>query len=319
MTISTNIPQYDAQHYAVVDLGSNSFHLLITRINNDKITTVNKVKRKVRLAAGLNEQNELSIEAINNGLSCLRLFAKHLCSIPQKNIRIVATATLRIATNRDAFIDQANQILPVNIKLLSGEEEAKTIYSGVAFTSDNRCETKRLVIDIGGASTELIIGKGFTADKAMSLNLGCVSFRERFFPKGLLTKQNFESAIKAASDIINPICNDYINLGWQSVVGSSGTMQALAEILAYRQQAIIITPNFLQEIKQALIDCKSLDKITTSNNALAGLRSDRVAVLASGLSILIAIFNCLNIKELELSTGALREGVLFEMNPFQDS
>ena len=311
----TEIPQYDANHYAVVDLGSNSFHLLITRLHNNKIEIVNKVKHKVRLAAGLNEHHELSIDAITRGLDCLSVFAKHLASIPVLNIRIVATATLRIAKNRNAFINNANKILPLNLNLLSGEQEANTIYSGVAHTCQNTLTQKRLVIDIGGASTELIIGQGFNANKAISLNVGCVSFREKYFTNGRLSKENFTMAINAASDNIQPISADFINIGWQSVVGNSGTMQALAEILTFRQQAMVITADFLQAIKQALINCRTIDAITTENLSFKGLRADRVPVLASGLSIIIALFNCLQIKELTLSAGALREGLLFEMIP----
>ncbi|PCH94425.1 MAG: phosphatase [Gammaproteobacteria bacterium] len=315
MQTPDEIPQYNKQHYAVVDLGSNSFHLLITCLHHNKIETVNKVKRKVRLAAGLNEHNELSLDAIERGLDCLRLFAKHLASIPPNNIRIVATATLRIAKNRDAFINQANEILPLDLKLLSGEQEATTIYSGVAHTCGNNLKQKRLVLDIGGASTELIVGQGFTANNAVSLNLGCVSFREKYFVAGQFTHENFATAIDIASSIIEPYCADFINFGWQVVVGGSGTMQALAEILTFRQQAVVIKIDFLLEIKAALIHCKTLDAISRENSFFAGLRLDRAPVLASGLSILIALFNCLAIKELELSSGALREGLLFEMLP----
>ena len=318
MEISNKIPQYDDQHYAVVDLGSNSFHLLIIRLSDNKIKKVNKVKRKVRLAAGLNEQLELNADAINRGIDCIRLFAKHLATIPLSNIRIVATATLRIAKNRNDFLNRANEILPVDIKLLSGEQEAETIYSGVAHTCKNNCAQKQLVLDIGGASTELIIGQDFTANKAISLNLGCVSFREKYFANGQLTDGNFVTAINAASHIIESISADYIKLGWQSVVGSSGTMRALAEILAFQKRPMVITADFLQEIKQALIACKTIDSITVNKGAFEGLRADRSPVLASGLCILIALFNCLQIKELKLSTGALREGLLFEMLPLNN-
>jgi len=313
MNNSNKIPQYDAKHYAVVDLGSNSFHLLIIHLDDNKIKTVNKVKRKVRLAAGLNEHLELSNDAIDRGLDCLTLFAKHLATIPLSNIRIVATATLRIAKNRNDFLNRANTILPLEIKLLSGVQEAETIYSGVAHTCKSNFDQKQLVIDIGGASTELIIGQGFTANRTISLNLGCVSFREKYFTDGQLTETNFTGAINAASHIINPISADFSKFGWQSVVGSSGTIRALAEILSFRQQEIIISESFLQEIKQALIDCKSISNIT-----FEGLRADRTPVLASGLCILIALFNCLKIKELKLSTGALREGLLYEMLPFKN-
>ena len=310
--VSQHNTKYTNSHYAVIDLGSNSFHLLITQLVNNQIEVVDKVKQKIRLASGLNSRNELSNEAIIRGLDCLTLFSKHLSGIPLSNIRIVTTATLRIATNRDDFLIPANEILPLKINLLSGEQEAKTIYSGVAHTSQGGCNKKRFVIDIGGASTELIIGQAFDAKHAVSLNLGCVSYKEKFFSDGLLTEENFSNAISAASKVITPISEDFINLGWQSVLGSSGCMQALAEILDDRQQPVIITATFMQEVKQELIHCKSIDNIQ-----LSGLRSDRKPVLASGLSILIALFNVLEITELTLSTGALREGLLYEMIPSQ--
>jgi exopolyphosphatase/guanosine-5'-triphosphate,3'-diphosphate pyrophosphatase len=310
--MSQHNTKYTNSHYAVIDLGSNSFHLLITQLVDNKIEIVDKVKQKVRLASGLNSRNELSNEAIIRGLGCLTLFSKHLINIPLSNIRIVTTATLRIAVNRDDFLTPANKILPLKINLLSGELEARTIYSGVAHTSQGGCHKKRLVIDIGGASTELIIGQGFEAKHAISLNLGCVSYKEKFFSNGLLTEENFSTAIYAASNIITPVAEDFLKLGWQSVLGSSGCMQALAEILRDRQQPIIINLTFMQEIKQELIHCKNIGDIQ-----LSGLRDDRKPVLASGLSILIALFNVLEINELTLSTGALREGLLYEMIPSQ--
>jgi exopolyphosphatase/guanosine-5'-triphosphate,3'-diphosphate pyrophosphatase len=302
--------RYTSSHYAVVDLGSNSFHLQITEHVSNQVKVVDKIKQKVRLAAGLNDNNELNQDAINRGLDCLTLFSQHLSNIPVSNVRIVATAALRIAINRDDFITPANKILPVKINLLSGVQEAKTIYSGVAHTCQDNLDKKRFIIDIGGASTELIIGQAFEAKHAISLNLGCVSFKEKFFSDDLLTEENFASAIAAASNIITPNAKEFINLGWQSVLSSSGTMQALAEILRDRQQPIVITSAFLQEIKQALINCETIDNI-----ALSGLRADRAPVLASGLSILIALFQVFNITELTLSTGALREGLLYEMLP----
>jgi len=309
------IPQYDESHYAVVDLGSNSFHLLITQLvtsqSGKSIRTVNKVKQKVRLAAGLDNNNFLTDEAIKRGLDCLKIFSQHLTSIPVDNTIIVATAALRIAANNQKFFDAAKLILPKKIKLLSGEQEAKTIYAGVAHTS--KCEhlsAKQLVIDIGGASTEIIVGSGCTSKKVVSLNIGCVSLLEKYFTDGLLTKEGFSRCIADATEVINTVKAEFIQLGWQSAIGSSGTIQAMAEILTQRKQPPIITLEFLNEIQQTLIHCKTIDNIE-----IAGLRADRKAVLASGLSILIALFVCLNIEELCLSSGALREGLLFELVP----
>jgi exopolyphosphatase/guanosine-5'-triphosphate,3'-diphosphate pyrophosphatase len=317
VSLNQVIPQYDDNHYAVVDLGSNSFHLLITQLNTSEttpsLTTVNKVKQKVRLAAGLDKNNILSDEAIARGLACLNVFSLHLATIPVKNILIVATAALRIAKNNDVFFKAANNILPKNIKLLSGEQEAKTIYAGVAHTSEfspQTCQAKKLVIDIGGASTEIIVGESCNAKKLVSLDIGCVSFLGKFFTDSLLKKESFERCIAAAETVINGVKDEFIQLGWQSAVGSSGTMQAMIEILNERQQPPIITLEFLLDVQQSLINCGSIDNI-----GIPGLRVDRKAVLASGLSILIALFNCLQIKTLQLSSGALREGLLFELVP----
>jgi len=310
-------PQYDENHYAVVDLGSNSFHLLISQVvttpTGKSIKTVNKVKQKVRLAAGLDNNNLLTDEAITRGLACLNNFALYLNSIPVNNILIVATAALRIAKNNQLFFDAAKTILPKEIKLLSGEQEAKTIYAGVAHTTSSlrqQSPSKQLVLDIGGASTEIIVGSGCNAKKVVSLDIGCVSFIGKYFTDNKLKKESFNQCITAATDIINTVKDEFIQLGWQSAVGSSGTMQAMTEILKQRQQPPIITLKFLYEIQQILIHCKTIDAIE-----IAGLRADRKAVLASGLSILIALFQSLSIAELCLSSGALREGLLFELVP----
>ncbi|QBG36225.1 phosphatase [Litorilituus sediminis] len=310
MLTEKKIPQYSQQHYAIVDLGSNSFHLLITRLQDNKFYIVDKVKQKVRLAAGLDDNNYLTADAITRGLDCLSLFAQHLASIPKSNIKIVATATLRIAQNSQDFIQAANNILPLPINLLSGEQEASTIYTGVACTSDNALAQARLILDIGGASTEIIVGQGSQAKHLVSLNIGCVSYREKYFADGLLTSTNFEQAKNAAKNEIAKVADDFIAIGWQKALGSSGTMQALAELLAHRNQAIIITLDLLAEVQQLLIQCTSIEQIK-----IDGLREDRLPVLASGLAILTALFESLNINELSLSTGALREGLLFSLVP----
>ena len=316
MTELSTIPEYDKHHYAVVDLGSNSFHLAISQLTSDNsLTIVNKVKQKVRLAAGLTCDNLLTNEAISRGLTCLKIFSLHLASIPNKNIIIVATAALRIAQNNNDFIKQANKILPKNIQLLSGEQEASAIYAGVAYTEQvalhslQKQET-RLVLDIGGASTEIIVGEGSTAKKLVSLNIGCVSFMGKYFTDNQLNDTNFQHCIDVASAEIKKINHAFKALGWQSALGSSGTMQAIAEILIFQNKAAIITLEFLQEVKHKLITCKTVEGIK-----IGGLRNDRAAILASGLSILIALFNELSIQSLQLSTGALREGLLSQLLP----
>ncbi|WP_448567788.1 Ppx/GppA phosphatase family protein [Thalassotalea ganghwensis] len=294
--------------YAVIDLGSNSFHMLITRQLADSVQVVDKVKRKVRLASGLDASNTLSEDAMARGFECLSFFAERLQDIPVTNIRIVATATLRLAKNRDEFIAKANKILGHNITLLSGIDEAKNIYLGVAHTS---CSAqKKLVLDIGGASTELIIGDGFSICHAISLDMGCVTFTKQFFSQGKQSSSAFSAAISAAKTLLAPHVDKYKVLGWQSVLGGSGTMQALAEILSFERKPAIITPQFLVEMQQALINYQSIEKID-----IGGLSDERIPVFASGLTILIAIFESLAIEKMQLSSGALREGLLYEMLP----
>ena len=294
--------------YAVIDLGSNSFHMLITRQLADSVQIVDKVKRKVRLASGLDKNNNLSAKSIARGLECMRFFAERLQDFPKQNIRIVATATLRLANNRDTFLQQANQILGHNITLLSGEEEAKTIYKGVAYTSN--ILGNKLVFDIGGASTEIIIGENIDPIKAVSLDIGCVTFNQAFFATGELTQAAFRQAIEHAKTQITPVVKDYQDIEHQVVLGGSGTMQALAEMLMYAKQPTLIDYDFLIQTKQQLIDCKSFDNI-----ALDGLVGERIPVFASGLCILIALFESFQVDRLHLSSGALREGLLYDMLP----
>lgn len=294
--------------YAVIDLGSNSFHMLITRQLADSVQVVDKIKRKVRLASGLNNDNILSEAAIAKGIECLSFFAERLQNIPKENIRIVATATLRLAKNRADFITQAEQVLKHKITLLSGIEEAKNIYLGVAHTS---CSAdQRLILDIGGASTEIIAGHGFNVKKAISLDMGCVTFNQQFFPNGIISPDNFTQAINAAEQIIKPIRDEYQDIGWQCVLGGSGTMQALAEILLHQHKPARICLEFLYQIQQQVLTFSNIKDIE-----IAGLSAERSPVIASGLSVLIALFQQLSIESLTLSSGALREGLLYEMLP----
>jgi len=294
--------------YAVIDLGSNSFHMLITRVIANSVQTVDKVKRKVRLAAGLDENNRLNDSAMAKGLECLSFFAERLQDIPPENIRIVATATLRIATNAKVFLTRAEKVLGRKIELLSGEEEAKRIYLGAAHT--NCTSDKKLVLDIGGASTEIIVGDGFVSQRVVSLNMGCVTFKNQFFPGGKLSSARFSQAVDAAKQQIKPLTQDYQAYGWHTVLGGSGTMQALAEILSHQKMSVVIDLAFMHKIREQILGFDNIADID-----IPGLAQERIPVLASGLAILIALFETLSIKQLELANGALREGILYEMLP----
>ncbi|KOO02999.1 guanosine-5'-triphosphate,3'-diphosphate diphosphatase [Vibrio nereis] len=292
--------------YAAIDLGSNSFHMLVVRHIDGSVQTMAKIKRKVRLAAGLDEHNALSLEAMQRGWDCLSLFAERLQDIPTENIRIVGTATLRTATNIDKFLVQANQILGRDIEVICGEEEAATIYKGVAHTSGG--SGRRLVVDIGGASTELIIGEGFEAKALTSLKMGCVTWLERHFKDRQLTASNFTNAIQAAKDTLQPILEQYTQIGWDVCVGASGTVQALQEIMLAQGMDEVITLAKLKRLQKQAMRAEHLEELE-----IEGLTLERALVFPSGLSILIAIFELLAIDSMTLAGGALREGLVYEM------
>ncbi len=292
--------------YAAIDLGSNSFHMLVVRHIDGSVQTMAKIKRKVRLAAGLDENNALSTEAMQRGWDCLSLFAERLQDIPKENIRIVGTATLRTATNVDIFLEKANQILGYDINVISGEEEAATIYKGVAHTSGG--SGRRLVVDIGGASTEMIIGEGFSAKALTSLKMGCVTWLERHFKDRQLTATNFDNAIEAAKSTLAPILESYTDIGWDVCVGASGTVQALQEIMLAQGMDEVITHTKLKRLQKQAMITERLEELE-----IEGLTLERALVFPSGLSILIAIFELLEIDSMTLAGGALREGLAYEM------
>ena len=292
--------------YAAIDLGSNSFHMLVVREMAGSIQTLSRIKRKVRLAAGLNSDNALSAEAMERGWQCLRLFAERLQDIPPAQIRVVATATLRLAVNADEFLAKARDILGCPVQVISGEEEARLIYQGVAHTTGG--EDQRLVVDIGGASTELVTGTGAQTTSLFSLPMGCVTWLERYFADRNLTKDNFELAENAAREVLRPITDTLNYHGWKVCVGASGTVQALQEIMMAQGMDERITLAKLQQLKQRAIQCGRLEELE-----IEGLTLERALVFPSGLAILIAIFSELNIRCMTLAGGALREGLVYGM------
>ncbi|CFU92306.1 guanosine pentaphosphate phosphohydrolase [Yersinia pseudotuberculosis] len=292
--------------YAAIDLGSNSFHMLVVREVAGSIQTLARIKRKVRLAAGLDNQNHLSQEAMERGWQCLKLFSERLQDIPLDQIRVVATATLRLTSNADEFLRTATEILGCPIQVISGEEEARLIYHGVAHTTGG--PEQRLVVDIGGGSTELVTGNGAQANILVSLSMGCVTWLERYFGDRHLAKENFERAELAAHEMIKPVAQRFREHGWQVCVGASGTVQALQEIMVAQGMDELITLAKLQQLKQRAIQCGKLEELE-----IPGLTLERALVFPSGLSILIAIFQELSIESMTLAGGALREGLVYGM------
>lgn len=292
--------------YAAIDLGSNSFHMLVVRNVSGAVRAVSRVKRKVKLAQGLDENNLLSEEAIQRGLDCIRLFAEQLKDIPDQNIRIVATATLRLAKNSSDFIQRAEKILEHGIEIISGEEEARTIYHGVVSTSS--ASGNILVIDIGGASTELIIGEGLNVKVLHSTQMGCVTWLNNFFANDEITEAEYDKAIEASIEILSPLADEYLREGFSTCVGASGTIQSLQEIMISNGESEVVTLEKLLHLKEMTIEAGCFSKLN-----IAGLSAERLTVFPSGLAILIAIFRILDIKGMTLAGGALREGVIYRM------
>src|SRR5574344_125122 len=292
--------------YAAIDLGSNSFHMLVVRNIEGAVRAVSRVKRKVRLASGLDNNNYLSEDSINRGLDCLRLFAEQLKDIPPDNVRIVGTATLRIAKNSQDFVTRAERILRHSIEIISGENEARTIYYGVINTTS--CCGNNLVIDIGGASTELIIGFENNIKVLHSTPMGCVTWLNKFFSDNIINESNYMHAIAAAKDIFTPYISEYKSVGFVNCMGASGTVQALQEIMIANGESEVITLNKLYKLKLDTILCGTISALH-----IEGVTSERLNVFPSGLAILIAIFEELSVQAMTLACGALREGVIYSM------
>ncbi|WP_371185911.1 exopolyphosphatase [Thalassotalea maritima] len=296
-----------AQTVAVVDLGSNSFHLVLARIIAKDVQILLREKIKVRLARGLDEQLMLSDEAIQRGLDTLKIFAHTLKGFHPDDVSILGTYTLRAAKNSQRFIEQAKQILPYPIKLITGQEEARLIYHGVAhsmYFTENR-----LVIDIGGGSTEFALGRHFQPLALTSRNIGCVNLSEQFFADGKISKKRFEKALLKAERHIQPIVKQYKSIDWQHCVGTSGTVSALLQ--AAQENDLTehyLTLEALLKLKDKLLSYRHVNDID-----LAGISDDRKSVIISGLAVMLAAFLMLDIDQLEYCDKALREGALYEM------
>lgn len=293
------------REFAAIDLGSNSFHMIVARIVNGSIQVLSRLKRRVRLAEGLDADNVLSQEAIERGVACLALFAKRLQGFSPENVKVVGTYTLRRAANKHEFLAQAQEVFPFRIEIITGQEEAKLIYSGVSHTQAQK--GRKLVVDIGGGSTEMTIGDGFTPLRAESRHMGCVSFAKRFFPNGELTRERFEAAYQSAMEKIEDLGWEYRELGWKYVFGSSGTIKTVSTVLiASGYKDGIINENRLQNLIEKCLAFNNLNTIQ-----LKGLIEERADVLVPGLAILLALFRTFQIQTMRYSDGALREGVMY--------
>lgn len=292
---------------AAIDLGSNSFHMVVARVVEQDLQLVSRHKQRVRLADGLDTLKNLDNASIQRGLECLAMFAERIQGFDPDNVRIAATHTLRQANNAHIFLQRARDVLPFPIEIIPGVEEARLIYLGVAHTQPE--SDSKLVVDIGGGSTEIIIGKGFEPELVNSKQMGCVSYTNRFFTDGKLSSSNFTKAALLAEQKLESIAHRYRKMGWEVAFGSSGTTKAIREVLVgLGYEDGIITSKRLSKLIETLCQWETIDEIE-----LSGLTPERKPVFAAGVAILSAIFQSLKISEMHFSEGALREGLLFEM------
>jgi len=297
-----------AKTIAAVDLGSNSFHLIVAEVVNDELRIIDRLKEMVRLGAGLDEKRRLDQDTSERAIACLERFGQRLRELDTGQVQAVGTNTLRTAHNPNQFLKKARMAIGHPIKIISGMEEARLIYQGVSHGFES-ASNRRIVIDIGGGSTEIIIGDGYSPLYMESLYMGCVSMTRKFFPEGIITKKRMKKAVLAGRVELEPHETHLRQLGWQQVVGSSGTFKAVANVLiAMRLSDNKITLDALKQLRNAIIEFGQIDKIT-----LPGLSEQRAPVFAGGVAIVIALFKSLKIEEMEVSDWALREGLLYDM------
>src|SRR5690606_25862864 len=293
---------------AALDLGSNSFHMVLARTSNGEVRILERLGEKVQLAAGIDERRELDEAAMQRGLDCLRRFAQLINHLPQGAVRIVGTNALREARNRAVFIRRAEEILGHQVEVISGREEARLIYLGVSHSIADT-PGKRLVADIGGGSTEFIIGQRFEPLLRESLQMGCVSFTQRYFRDGKITPARYAQAYTAARLELMGIEQGLRRLGWEDAVGASGTIKAIG--LATKAAGLgngEVTLEGLAWLKRKLFKLGEVEKIN-----LDGIKPDRRGIFPAGLAILEAIFDACEIQRMSHSEGALREGVLYDL------
>ncbi len=293
---------------AAVDLGSNSFHLQIGRVVGGQIYPLDAVREVVRLGAGLTAEKRIDRATQAAALEALAKFAERLRGFPRQAVRAVGTNALRVAKNAPPFLREARQVLGFPIEVISGREEARLIYIGVAHALPVSAH-RRLVVDVGGGSTELIIGTGFEPQLTESLYMGCVSYSLKYFPDGEIGKGAMKAAELAARQELAGVVRAYRTAGWDEAVGSSGTARSIENIL--RENGFApegLTREGLERLRSLLIKHERADP-----DEIAGLRANRAAVLPGGLAIMSVLLDELSIESMKVSDGALRHGVLYDL------
>jgi exopolyphosphatase/guanosine-5'-triphosphate,3'-diphosphate pyrophosphatase len=294
---------------ASVDLGSNSFHMIVCRIQNDQLIVLDRIREMVRLAAGIDKKKILSEEVQQRALDCLSRFGQRLRDLPPSCVRIVGTNTLRSARNSPEFIKKAEQCLGHAIEVISGVEEARLIYLGVAHSLASDDNQRRLVMDIGGGSTELIVGEHFEPMYMESLYMGCVSMSRRFFKSGKITREKIKKAETAVELELEPYVLRLKKYNWEDALGASGTIRAINKIvLAHGWSDNGITFKSLKKLREHILNAGHIDKLD-----LKDLDPERLPVFTGGAMILYTTFKMLGIEFMRVSDGALREGLIHDL------
>lgn len=303
MSDSSSSPEF----FAAVDLGSNSFHLIVARHDDGQLRVVDRLREMVRLAAGTAANRDISPQARARALACLARFGQRLQGIPSERVRALGTNTLRRARNAGDFVASAEAALGHPIEIISAYEEARLIYNGVAH--DMAPSGRRLVIDIGGGSTEFILGEGHTPQELESAAVGCVSVTETFFDGGAITRKRFKDAQTAVALELRPLRKTFRTGGWDEVVGSSGTIRAVAAAVSELGGGHgPITWSGFKKLRKTLERAGHIDRI-----AVPGVSAERAPVFPGGVAVLEACFRSLELEEMRVSDAALREGALYDL------
>ncbi len=292
---------------AAVDLGSNSFHMIVARIGNGHMQVTDRLKEMVRLGEGVGEDRQLDPQVVERALACLERFGQRLRGFPPGSVRAVGTNTLRQLAPDSDFLSRAETALGHPIEVIAGREEARLIYLGVAHDLAAGTE-RRLVVDIGGGSTEIIVGLGFSPRLRESLHMGCVSMSRRHFADGRITARAMERAELTGALEVRPVRELFRRTGWQTAVGSSGTIKSIAAVVAAEGwcEDGISAPALLR-LRDALVETGRISSL-----ALKGLAEERKPVFAGGVAVLRSVFETLGIQHLQVSEYALREGLIYE-------
>jgi exopolyphosphatase/guanosine-5'-triphosphate,3'-diphosphate pyrophosphatase len=294
---------------AAVDLGSNSFHMVVAEEVGSDIRLHDRLREGVRLAEGLRDDGSLDPEVEKRALDCLARFGQRLRGIRPERVRVIGTNTLRQASATEGFIRAIENTLGYPLEIVAGREEARLVYLGVAHSLAVDARERRLVVDIGGGSTELIAGQGFIPDLRESLHFGCVASTRAYFPDEQITAPACERLEKRVRMAVEPMLEDFASHGWDQAVGSSGTIKSIGRILAEGGQGPRITRAGLHWLREQMMRLGSVRALTR----LKGLKPDRAAVFPGGFIILFALFESLGLQEMRFSEGALREGAIYDL------